>query len=227
LPSLRKGLFIDLHKKEVPMSAAPEAAVRSPRGRPRSFDRDKALDAAMRVFWAKGFAGASMSDLTAAMGIASPSLYAAFGSKEGLFQEAIAHYEATYARLATDVLEGPGRVRDQIEQVMRITVRDPSEQEPAGCMVVAACAQTSDLSPELAAALCEKRTYAARMMETRILRAVEEGELPAGVDARAVADFYATVQRGLAVGNKSGASADELGAVVTTAMAAWEALTSG
>ena len=181
----------------------------------------------MRVFWAKGFAGASMSDLTAAMGIASPSLYAAFGSKEGLFQEAVARYEATYSRLARDILAGPGRVRDQIEQVMRITVRTPSEQEPAGCLVVAACAQASDLSPELAATLCEKRTNAARMMEARIVRAVEEGELPAGVNARAVADFYATVQRGLGVGAKRGASVEERGAVVTTAMAAWDALTSG
>src|SRR5690606_16508608 len=113
------------------------------------------------------------------------------------------------------------------EEVLNITVREPSEREPGGCMLVAACAQSADLSPDLAASLCDKRTFGARIMEARILRAVEEGELPASVDARAVADFYATVQRGLAVGTKSGASLGEMNSVVATAMAAWPVLTQG
>lgn len=209
------------------MSAADVAAVRSPRGRPRSFDRDEALDRAMRVFWAQGYAGASMSDLTAAMGIASPSLYAAFGSKEQLYEEALDRYERLFGGRAVSVLDGPGAVRDQIEQLLRINIREPSDREPAGCMVIAACAQAEALSPEFAASLCQRRTLGARLIEARIIKAIETGDLPAGVKARAVADFYATVQRGLVVGAKSGADVDELNSVVASAMAAWAPLTAG
>lgn len=208
------------------MMPSPQAPHGPSRGRPRSFDRDQALDQAMKVFWVKGFAGSSLSDLTSAMNIASPSLYAAFGSKEGLFQEALDHYERTYGCLAQAIFDGPGLIQDQIEQVLMLLVRDGAGAVPMGCMVVSACAQATDLSPELAAALCEKRISGARLMETRIRRAVVEGELSAAIDPRAIADFYATIQRGLSVSAKSGASVQEMTSVVASAMAAWAPLTA-
>lgn len=196
------------------------------RGRPRSFDREQALDTAMRVFWARGFTGASIADLTAAMGIASPSLYAAFGSKEALYQEAIDHYEALYGEAFWGTLAGPGTARDQIETVLRKAVAAyTSGDNPAGCMVVMGCSQPNDFSPDVAAALRSKQTGSVDAMEARVRRAVEEGELPSGIDPRAIADFYAAVHRGLSVTVKTGAGADVLNSVVTSAMAAWEPLT--
>ena len=207
--------------------AARPPLARVGRGRPRSFDRSQALDAAMRVFWAKGFGGASMADLTAAMGIASPSLYAAFGSKEALYAEAVQRYEDLYGEAFWGTLAGPGTARDQIEAVMRRSVAAfTSGDNPAGCMVVLGCSQTSDLSPELAAALRLKQTVSANAIEARILRAIEQGELPTGIDARAIADFYATVHRGLTVTVRGGAGAEVLDSVVSSAMAAWGPLTA-
>ena len=208
------------------MSPSDTMAPAPTRGRPRSFDRDQALDAAMRVFWAKGFGGASLSDLTAAMGIASPSLYAAFGSKEALYQEAIDHYEALYGEAFWGTLAGPGTAREQIETVLRKAVAAfTSGDNPAGCMVVMGCSQQSDFSPDVAAALRAKQTGSVDAMEARIRRAVDDGELPAGIDTRAIADFYAAVHRGLSVTVKTGAGAEVLNSVVSSAMAAWEPLT--
>lgn len=209
------------------MSPTDGVAARPTRGRPRSFDRDHALDAAMRVFWAKGYAGASMADLTAAMGIASPSLYAAFSSKEALYQEAIDRYETLYGEAFWGTLAGPGTARDHIEIVLRKAVAAfTSGDTPAGCMVVMGCTQPTDLSPELSADLRSRQNASVDAMEARIRRAIDEGELPAGIDARAIAEFYAAVHRGLTVTVKTGAGADVLNSVVSSAMAAWEPLTT-
>jgi AcrR family transcriptional regulator len=207
----------------------PSEAATTPRarGRPRGFDRDQALDAAMRVFWDKGYAGASLAELTAAMGVNPPSLYAAFGSKEGLYAEAIGRYEDLNGP-ALCALSGSERAREGVEALLRRSVElFTSGEAPAGCMVVVSCLQPDTLSPALAADLRERRRTAADAIEARLRRAVEEGELPSGVDTRAVADFYATVHRGLTVNVRGGASADELHAVVACAMRAWDCLCGG
>lgn len=209
------------------MSPTDGVAAPPARGRPRSFDRDQALDAAMRVFWTKGFGGASMADLTSAMGIASPSLYAAFGSKEALYRETLQRYETIHGEVFWGPLQGSSTAREAIEAILRGAVRSfTSGEQPSGCMLVLGSGQAEELSPDLAAALCEKRTSSARAMEARILRAIDDGELPTGIDARAIADFYATVHRGLTVSVRGGAEAEELNSVVTSAMAAWGPLTA-
>ncbi|MFP5296803.1 MAG: TetR/AcrR family transcriptional regulator, partial [Alphaproteobacteria bacterium] len=90
-------------------------------GRPRSFDRDQALTRAMEVFWAKGYADASMAELTAAMGVSAPSLYAAFGSKEQLFREAVELYQRTQGADAWRCLDGDMPVRDAVEALLLAT----------------------------------------------------------------------------------------------------------
>lgn len=209
------------------MSPSPDTASPSARGRPRSFDRAQALDAAMRVFWAKGYGGTSMADLTAAMGIASPSLYAAFGSKEALYQEAVDHYDALFGKAYWGTLAGAGTAREQIEAVLRLAVAAfTSNDNPSGCLIMMGCSQSSDLSPAVADALRCKQTGAVDAMEARIRRAVEEGELPVGIDTRAIANFYTAVHRGLSVTVNTGAGADVLSSIVTSAMAAWGPLTA-
>src|SRR3990170_1290477 len=93
------------------------------RGRPRTFDRTAALARAMEVFWVKGYEGSSMSDLTAAMGIASPSLYAAFGSKEELFRQALKHYSDTEGRHIWDGVEDAGTAYEAVESFLMRTAR--------------------------------------------------------------------------------------------------------
>lgn len=181
----------------------------------------------MRVFWTKGFAGASMTDLTQAMGIASPSLYAAFGSKDALYQEAVGRYEALYGDAFWGTLAGDGTARHQIETILRKSVAAFTAGDgPAGCMVVMGCSQPSDLSPETASALRAKQVGSVDALEGRVRRAAREGEVAADVDARAIAEFYAAVHRGLSVTVKTGVGAEVLDSIVTSAMAAWEPLTA-
>lgn len=180
----------------------------------------------MRLFWDKGFVATSMSDLTAAMGIASPSLYAAFGSKEDLYREALERYQTLYGDNFWGSLDRSPTAREAIEAVLRLSVQIfTCPDNPSGCMAVVGASQTDDLSADLARDLRAMRTGSAEAMEARIRRDMDAGVLPADVDARAVADFYATVHRGLTVSVRSGADAAELTSVVNSAMAAWDALT--
>lgn len=207
------------------MSPSDGDPVRPARGRPRSFDREVALDQAMRVFWSKGFAGASLSDLTSAMGIASPSLYAAFGSKEGLYREAIGHYVAVHEADFWGVMNAP-TARESVESLLRKAAEDFSTPDsPQGCMVLQTAMEAHELSPELGASLCELRASNAQTLERRLLKGIDDGDVAPGTDARAVADFYATIHKGLSVSAKGGASRQELDSVVTSAMAAWGPLT--
>ncbi|WGM31638.1 TetR/AcrR family transcriptional regulator [Brevundimonas sp. NIBR11] len=207
------------------MSSRPQPAAPPSRGRPRTFDREQALDAAMRVFWAKGFAGASLSELTAAMGIASPSLYAAFGSKEGLYREAIERYVSSNVESFWGVMEMP-TARESVEGLLRNAARAFSTPgAPPGCMVLQTATEGGELSPELADSLCEMRASNAETLARRLRRGIGDGDVAPGTDVRAVADFYATVHKGLSLSAKGGAGADELNSVVTSAMAAWAPLT--
>lgn len=208
------------------MSLSSDTAPRT-RGRPRGFDRDQALDKAMRVFWAKGFSGASLSDLTAAMGIASPSLYAAFGSKEGLFREAVQHYTDRFSESFWGVMQAP-TARESVEGLLRNAAQVFTDGEhPSGCMVIQTAAETGEMSPELAARMCEIRARTTETIAARIRKGVEDRELSPATDAQAVARFYAAVHKGLSLSAKGGASREELDSVVTSAMAAWEPLTGG
>jgi AcrR family transcriptional regulator len=188
------------------------------RGRPRGFDRDSALRCAMLLFWERGYEATSISDLTAAMGINSPSLYAAFGSKEALFRESIELYgrtEGSSTRRA--VLEEP-TARDAVEAMLRGNAdmfTDPAH--PAGCLVVQS-AGNGDISDFLTA--CRRSDH--DVVRERIDRAVAEGELPEGTDTDAVARFYTTVLYGLAVHARDGADRTQLQIAVTAAMASWD-----
>lgn len=197
------------------------------RGRPRAFDRDTALRRAMEVFWKQGYEATSMTDLTAAMGIASPSLYAAFGSKEALFKEAVALYDATEGAPMAQALTEIPTARDAVEAVLRHNARAyAAEGSPHGCMVVLAATNCSPANAPVQEYLATWRKAGAEMMARRLERAVAEGELPAGTDTDAVAVFYTTVIHGMSVQARDGASHASLDATVDRAMAAWDAVTS-
>jgi AcrR family transcriptional regulator len=191
------------------------------KGRPREFDVVKALDRALKVFWRKGYAGASLPDLTRAMGINRPSLYAAFGNKEALFRRVLQRYAEGPAAYAGDALNEP-TARAVAERLLGGTIdllTDP--KNPRGCLLVQgalACGEAAECVRRELAAL---RAAGEAAVRRRFERARKDGDLPAEADPADLARFIVTVQRGLAVQAAGGASRDELRRVVTLALRAW------
>ena len=195
------------------------------RGRPRGFDRDAALAKAMEVFWARGYEGASMSELTSAMGIASPSLYAAFGCKEALFAEALALYGATENEGIWGGLETAATAREACEGMLAASARAFTRPDkPPGCMVVLSALPGGDASDALREALVRGRTGAIDLLEARLRRGQAEGDVPAGTDVRAVAAYVVTVQQGMSIQARDGATRATLEGIVRAVMAGWDGL---
>lgn len=195
------------------------------RGRPRSFDRAAALQRAMEVFWAKGYQGASLFDLTSAMGINSPSLYAAFGSKEALFLEATDLYTKTEGPDIWNALEAP-TAREAIEGFLLATVDAYSQPgKPQGCLIILDALHAGDVSETICRDLRERRAESVKALRKRLERGIVGGELPPSLDCEAVATFYTAVQQGMSVQARDGASRETLGAIANGAIAAWETLT--
>lgn len=196
------------------------------RGRPRSFDRQFALQRAMEVFWDRGYQAASMSDLTGAMRINSPSLYAAFGSKEELYREAIAHFAATESDDILSPLQDAPTARAALEGYLIASAETFTRPgRPPGCMVVLSAVNAVGVGEETSRILREMRAGSVTMIEERLSRAVAEGELPASLDLRALASYYVTVQQGMSIQARDGASRAMLEAIVQGAMAGWDGLT--
>ncbi|WP_406279819.1 TetR/AcrR family transcriptional regulator [Nocardia sp. NBC_00881] len=194
------------------------------RGRPRAFDRADALRRAMEVFWEHGYEGSSMSDLTAAMGINSPSLYAAFGGKEALFREAVGLYGRTDGGYTDRALRDEPTARAGIEAMLRDNAAAYTEEnKPHGCMVVLAGSTYTTRSASVRDFLIEKRRETTEHIHKRLDRGVIEGDLPAGTNTAALASFYATVLYGLSIQARDGVSLADLTASIDCAMAAWPA----
>jgi AcrR family transcriptional regulator len=192
------------------------------RGRPRAFDREQALDRAMEVFWRRGYEGASLAELTAAMGVTPPSLYSAFGSKEGLYREALRQYVTSQGAGAGRALAEEPTAFRAIERMLRESVRifaDPTS--PAGCMISTATLRCAPENRSAAAAASEMRQAMLASMRDVLAAAVAAGELPADVDAEGLARFYGAVVQGMSVQAIDGAGTDALNAIVDAALRAW------
>ncbi|RWZ68190.1 TetR/AcrR family transcriptional regulator [Labedella populi] len=177
-------------------------------GRPRGFDPDRALDDAVDVFWRRGFDGASMSELTAAMGISRPSLYAAFGDKTQLFQSALRRYVERSMGYVTDALARP-TAREVAESFLTgnaVAVTMPGR--PAGCLSVQAAVATEG-STQLAA-LTENRARIESLFAERFRRAVDEGDLAEDEDPDELAAFLITVTSGFAIRAADGTTRETL-----------------
>jgi AcrR family transcriptional regulator len=190
-------------------------------GRPRAFDVDQALDRALDVFWRKGYEGATLCDLTAAMGINPPSLYAAFGNKEGLFRKALDRYWELQAAAWNEALDAP-TAREAAERLLRRTAKFLSDPcHPKGCLAVQgalACGADADC---IRKELETRRASNQAQIRARLKRAKKEGDLPADADPAALARYLSTVIEGMSVQAASGASRKELERVAETALRAF------
>ncbi|HYF62996.1 MAG TPA: TetR/AcrR family transcriptional regulator [Herpetosiphonaceae bacterium] len=191
-----------------------------PRGRPRTFDRETALDAAVDMFWRHGYEGTSIADLTAAMGVTPPTLYAAFGSKEDLYRLALARYLERSERGRGGVSGGSAYAL--IENYLRAAAdRFTDPGRPRGCMVSTAslyCAAENEAARSAAAAM---RAVGFAAAVAACERAKSTGELPPATDAVALARFYSAIAQGMSVQAVDGATAADLHALVDLALAAW------
>ena len=192
-------------------------------GRPRAFDMDQALDQALHVFWEKGYAGTSIADLTEAMGINPPSLYAAFGNKEKLFKKALDRYEDLRDQILEEAFAAP-TAREAVTRLLEGTAERLSDKcNPRGCLMVQGALSGGEECEAVKRDLASRRAGGEALIHKRLKRAKREGDLPSNVDAAALARFVATVMHGMAVQAAGGAAPKELRAIVNTALRAWPA----
>ncbi|MFC4588862.1 TetR/AcrR family transcriptional regulator [Sphaerisporangium corydalis] len=189
-------------------------------GRPRAFDEETVLDRAAEVFWRHGYEGASLSALTSAMGINRPSLYATFGSKELLFRRAFTRYHETKVANARAALEQPTAYA-AIEAFLRSSADAlTTGDHPPGCLSIQGGLACSPENAHISETLAAGRAATETALEERLSRAAKEGDLPDGMDARALARFVMTLSEGHAVHAAAGASREDLQASVDIALRA-------
>ena len=189
-------------------------------GRPRAFCTDEALDKALTVFWEKGYEGASLQDLTDAMGINRPSLYAAFGNKESLFLKAMDRYAEKNACMI-DFFNEP-TAREAIEKLlykMADKLSDPDT--PKGCLIVIGALACSDETSHIKKELAARRMHMQLLIQQRLERAQEEGDLTAKANAASFARYISTVTYGLSVQASSGATREQLYEIIDITLTAW------
>jgi len=195
------------------------------RGRPRTFDREQALHSAMEVFFARGYDGATLEELQSVMGgIAPPSFYSAFGSKDRLFREAVDLYYSTMGGVMRAALDAP-TAREGVAGLLReAATRFCQGDGPRGCLVILGALNATKGNKEAHDYLHGLRQEGPAIIKARIARGVSDGDVPAGAPVADMASFYATVVQGLALRARDGASRAVLMAVADAAMAAWEPL---
>ncbi len=196
--------------------------LRRARGRPRNFDRSDALQKAMKLFWERGYEGASFDDLAAAMGISPSSFYNSFGSKERLYQEATEAYMACASRWFADELQADTDAKTAFHRLLTAAAREFTQNDlPAGCMISLAGTHVPPALSCMRDAMARHRWAAQSAMAARIQRGVEEGDVPKDADVQALAAFYSALSRGMAVHARDGASRERLLEIVELGMRAW------
>jgi AcrR family transcriptional regulator len=190
-------------------------------GRPREFDPDEALDRALQVFWRSGYEGASIADLTQAMGITKPSLYAAFGNKEELFRKALDRYVDGPGGYVQVALAKP-TAREVVEHLLYQAgdaVTDPDH--PPGCLAVQGALCCGEAAQTIKQELMARRANGEQDLRRRFERAITEGDLPKGSDAADLARYISAIVQGMAVQAAGGVSREQLRKIAEMALRNW------
>ena len=190
-------------------------------GRPLSFDRDTALRQAMLTFWSHGYETSSIADLTSAMGITPPSLYAAFGDKKRLFLEAVKLYAGDPEAMARSITDAPSAYDAAHEMLIGAATAFTDQATPPGCLLASATSSGSAASADVQRAVANIRRAIAAMLRSRIERDIASGALPAQTDARALSALVIAVIQGMSVLARDGSDRTALLQLVDAMLAGW------
>jgi AcrR family transcriptional regulator len=199
----------------------PAKKLKKARGRPLAFNQDEVLDKALKVFWSRGYEGASMAELTEALGINKPSIYAAFGNKEALFRKALARYRVGPVAFVGEAMKAP-TARQAVENLLAKAVDFFSDKsQPKGCMIVQGALTCGESALTIQQELIAYRGSFEATLTERLDLAKKQGDLPSDVNSKQLAKYIATIHQGMSVQATSGATREELLAVVEMAMKNW------
>lgn len=197
------------------------AAEPATRGRPREFDPEEALSAALQVFWTRGYEGASLAELTEAMGITKPSLYACFGNKEALFHKALDLYERDKLCYMRSALDAP-TARGVAERLLRGTLDiQTGGNDPRACLGVISMVACTTQADSIKTDVIARRASSDKALIERLERAKAEGDLPVGIEPAALATYLTAVIQGMGVQASGGATREQLAQLVDTTLAMW------
>lgn len=198
-----------------------ESSLRKPRGRPRSFDEAVAVRRAMRVFWEHGFDGASLAQLTHAMGMKPASLYGAFGNKQDLFRKVLQHYLATEVGFVLDTLKEPTAL-EVAQQLLRESALFLSRPGfPRGCLTIQASQVITEEGAQVHKELIELRVNSQKKLRDRLARAKREGDLPEDAHPNSLARYLVAIYQGMTVQSVNGASRKDLLDLAEISLRAW------
>lgn len=191
------------------------------RGRPRGFDKDEALEKAMKLFWTRGYDGTSMAEIIETLGINKPSLYAAFGNKEELFHKALLKYASGPVAFVNEVTKEP--TARKVAESFLVKAADflTNSQYPKGCMIVQAALSASESADLVRNVLIKYRASYEEVLAGRFVKAQIDGDLSKGANPKDLAKFLATLHQGMSVQATSGATNDELLGIANIALNAW------
>jgi AcrR family transcriptional regulator len=217
----RNGLDVAEPHPYIPIGMEQMLAPPPPKGRPREFCTEKALAAALRVFWLNGYESASMAELTAAMGITKPSLYAAFGNKEQLFHKALDLYEQEKLAYTKSALSAP-TARGVAERLLKGALEmQTNSGDPKGCLAVMSVVSCGAEAESIRNDVIQRRASSGAALVARFQEAKDAGEFPEALEPEALVQFLYAIMQGLAVQAGAGTSCADLCKVVETSMAVW------
>jgi AcrR family transcriptional regulator len=197
-----------------------ERIVMASRGRPRSFDREQALERLMEVFWSKGYEGTQLTDLMSAIGVGAPSFYAAFGSKEAAFMEAVDLYIATVGSRSMQPLQAAPTAREGIRGMLEGSVEVAVSTKPGGCMLILGVVNCLSEHQPAREYLFNARRKTVDLIRACLRRGVEDGNLPEDTEIDRLAAFYHGVIQAISFQARDGAKREELEALIGPALAA-------
>lgn len=195
--------------------------IKRSRGRPRVFDVDEALDKALHIFWERGYEGASLAELTEALGINKPSMYAAFGNKEALFKKALTRYAAGPVGFVSEVVNEPTAYAVARQFLYQAAEFLTATSHPKGCMIVQAALSSGESADIVKEILIGYRASYEHTLTQRFEHAIKEGDLPRSANPKCLAKYLAVLHQGMSVQATSGATKEALIEMADLALNAW------